>query len=81
MRNSHIYHTQLNFKICGHFLLWETPKWSFIRYAWFLKNTKVIFGFQKILKFQKILRKEKNGKKNNFIIFDCLMKNFKENKI
>ena len=35
---------------------------------------KVVFGFRKLL------RKERNDKKN-FLMFDCLMKNIKENQI
>ena len=31
--------------------------------------------------FQKILRKEKNVKENDFFMFGCPMKNIKENKI
>ena len=35
-----------------------------------------MFGSRKILK-----KKKKNIKENDFFIFDCLMKNIKENKI
>ena len=39
------------------------------------ENPKVTFGSLKML------RKEKNVKENDFFMFDCLMKNIKENQI
>ena len=41
---------------------------------WFLIS-KAMFGSQKVL------RKEKNTKENDFLIFGCVIKNIKENQM
>ena len=45
------------------------------RFTYFNSKMQFIFGFQKILK------KKKNVKKNEFFMFDCTIKNIKKNQI
>ena len=51
-------------------------KFTQLSFIQLYKKHKVMFGYWKILRKEK-----KNIKENNFFMFDCHMKNIKENQI
>ena len=56
----------------GSFLVIHSTEWRFQE----IKILNLILGY---VWFQKVQRKEKNTKKNDFLMFGCPMKNIKEN--